>query len=365
MTEIEASSGRVSAGLFSTLRRKLVTGQFAPGQYLPPLRELCERHGVARKTGHQVLKKLEAEGYLTAEARKGYRVLARASDPDLGCPLVYVADLRESPEQWSPLHQELLSSLQGAAARRNWTLLGVGSQGRNRQTVLRQLTASRASGLIVDAVDGEIMRGIEETGLPAVAVDAWDAGAAIDLVVQDSYQGGVVAAEHLIRRGRKRIAWLGPVSWSSHSLARVAGTAAGLMKHGRWLTPEWIAECPRDASAEAARRLLTRPDRPDGIVALYREVAMQAVAVARELGIRVGSELEIVGWATEQEYRRDWLPLFRGEAVQPAVVWNPAQMAELAVDRLEARRRHPHLKPVRIGVPVELRETSAEGGVRA
>lgn len=355
--EITPSFGRVSAELLTLLRRKISNGQYAPGQYLPTLRELSETRGIARKTVNGVLRKLESEGFVVAEPRKGYRVLARALDPDHGCPLAYVADLRASPDEWRSLHQELLSALQGAAAQRNWTLIGVGSQGRNDQMVLRQLADSHTSGLIVDSVDSALMEGIRKAGLPVVAVDAWEANAPIDVIVQDSYQGGQLAAEHLASRGHTRVAWLGPTTWSAHSQARVAGTFAGFLKRGIHLTTDALVECPRDASSEAARRLLSRADRPTGIVALYREVATTLITEARRMGLTLGKDVEIVGWATEQEYRRDWLPLFRDEPVMPAVVWNPVRMAQLAVDRLESRRRNPQMPPVRIVVPVELRET--------
>jgi DNA-binding LacI/PurR family transcriptional regulator len=356
MPDIAPQSGRVSAEFLTLIRRKIAHGKYAPGQYLPSLRELSESAGIARKTVNNALKQLETDGYIAAEPRKGYRVLARASDPDLGCPLAYVADLRASPDQWKPLHQELLSSLQGAAAQRNWTLIGVGSQGRNAQSVLQHLASSRVSGLIVDAVDSDTMNAIRQAGMPAVAVDAWDNDAPIDLVVQDSYQGGLLAAEYLQLRGHRNVAWLGPTKWSTHSLARVAGTVAGFLKHGRLLGAEDIVECPRDQAEAAARALLARTNRPTGVVALYREVATTLVKVAREMGLKPGVDLEVVGWCTDTEYQRDWLPLFQNEPPQPAVVWRPSLMAQLAVDRLEVRRRTPNMPPIRISVPVELRE---------
>ncbi|HOX07462.1 MAG TPA: GntR family transcriptional regulator [Planctomycetota bacterium] len=349
------AAGRTSSGLLADIRSRIRAGKFAPGEYLPTVRELERAHEISRKTVNAVLKNLEAEGLVAAEPRRGYRVLARAADPDQGCPLAYVADLRESPEQWRPFHQELLSAFQGAAARRSWTLLGVGSQGRDHETVMHQLTAARTCGLIIDSVDEEIMGAIRSAGLPAVAVDAWEHNLPIDVVAQDSYQGGVVAAAHLAAKGHQRIAWFGPTAWSTHSRARLAGTLAGLLEHGRGIDTGLIVSAPRDDSARQARELLSRADRPTGIVSLYLENAAQLVRTARELGLRLGRDLDLVGWCTEEQYTRDWLPLFGGEPPAPCAVWSPRLMAELAVDRLEARRKNPHLAPVRISVPVELR----------
>jgi LacI family transcriptional regulator len=348
-------NGRVSAELYADLRAQIVQGRFAPGQYLPTVRELSAEHLLARKTVNGVLKKLEADGLVAAEPRKGYRVLARASDPDLGCPLAYVADLSGTPDQWRPFHQELLSAFQGAASRRGWSLMGVGSQGRDRAAVMRQLVGARACGLAIDAVDAEIMAAIREAGLPAVAVDAWEHDYPIDSVVQDSHRGGVLAARHLAGRGHGSIAWFGPTDWSAHSRARLAGMLVGSLQSGIDIHPELIRSADRDDCAQEALALLSGSDRPLAIVSLFMETSLQLVHTARELGMRTGEDFDLVGWCTEDQYKRDWMPAFAGGPVAPAVVWSPRKMAELAVDRLAARRRSPNLVPVRISVPVELR----------
>lgn len=347
--------GRTSSELSSVLIKRMVSGQYPAGQYLPTSRELSERHQVARKTVQHALKKLEAEGFVSAEARKGYRVLARASDPNKGCPLVYIADLRASPDLWKPLNQELLSALQSAASTRGWTLMGVGSQGRADTAVLRQLAASRASGLIVDSVHPEMMNALREYGLPAVAVDALESETPIDLIVQDSYQGGQFAAEYMFRKGHEAIAWVGPTTWSGHSLARLSGVMAASLKAGRPLPPERIIECPARDNRPIVEALLKRPDRPRVIVALFVEVASTIVEVAHEMNLIAGRDYDLIGWCTEQQYRRDWVPLFRGAPAAAAVTWSPASMAELAIERFETRRRNPNLTPIRISVPVQVR----------
>jgi DNA-binding LacI/PurR family transcriptional regulator len=357
-TSSKPRNGRVSSELFAELRKQILDGRFAPGQYLPTVRELSESHALARKTANGVLKKLEAEGLVTAEPRKGYRVLARAADPDLGCPLAYVADLTESPDQWRPLHQELLSAFQGAAAARGWTTMGLGSGGRDHKAVMRQLLDARACGLAIDAVDADIVKAIREAGLPAVAVDTWNDDFAIDAVVQDSHRGGVLAANYLAVKGHGRIAWFGPTRWSAHSRARLAGTLVGLLDNGLEIRPELIFHASRDDSGSEARALLSGSDRPAAIVSLYLENALQLIKTGRELGLTVGHDFQLVGWCTEAQYQRDWVPAFAGEQVAPAVVWSPKQMAELAIDRLDIRRQNPHLAPVKISVPVELRQGS-------
>ena len=62
------------------LRQALSSGSIAPGQLLPSTRDLAASHGAHRQTVMVALDALCAEGWLRAEPRRGYRVLA----PDPG-----------------------------------------------------------------------------------------------------------------------------------------------------------------------------------------------------------------------------------------------------------------------------------------
>ena len=57
------------------LRQALASGSLEPGELLPSTRELAASYGVHRQTVMVALDALCAEGWLRAEARRGYRVL--------------------------------------------------------------------------------------------------------------------------------------------------------------------------------------------------------------------------------------------------------------------------------------------------
>lgn len=62
----------------AALRRDILGGTFAAGEFLPGQRELAERYGVAYNTAAQALKVLAAEGLVEVIPRKGSVVLASA-----------------------------------------------------------------------------------------------------------------------------------------------------------------------------------------------------------------------------------------------------------------------------------------------
>ncbi len=353
-------NGRSGAKLRATLREQILSGEFPGADYLPSVRQLGEEYGVTRKTANRALKALEAEGLIAAEPRRGYRVLPGAGDPDRGCPVAFVDQLEEGMQDWEAAQQGFLKPFQAAAGRHGWSLLAIEATGRSPQDVMRQLNTARACGVVLGAVTPDVAALVQESGLPAVVVDWWFDDLTIDSVLQDNFQGGVLAARHLLERGHRRIAWLGATTATSHSMSRLGGAVMELQRAGEGLAPSLCVPCRAGSAAREARKLLSRKNRPDAVLAMWMGVALELVGAARELGLRPGKDFEMVGWAREEEYENSYKPAFNGEALQPAVVWSPRQMAELAVERLATRRRNPDLAPVKISVPVSLRLPKAE-----
>jgi DNA-binding LacI/PurR family transcriptional regulator len=97
---------------------------------------------------------------------------------------------------------------------------------------------------------------------------------------------------------------------------------------------------------EAIERLLRSDGRPTGIIALWAEHAEAARLAAAELDLEIGRDLEIVGWQNKAAAA--------SEVASPRIVWSVAEMAEMAVARLEQRRANPNM-PVSVSkIPVHL-----------
>ncbi len=347
--------GRVSSQLVGVIRRDIIRGKLKPGQFLPTEREMAGHFSVSRETARRALKVLEAEGFTIAVARRGHRVLSRGSDPDRGSPIAYVLTATHD-QSWTGTQDSLLAAFQRAAGKRGWSLLVVGTPSSSPGDVLRQLRTTSVCGLALDLADPQLMALAEKAAIPAVVVNDWAESRDVDSVMQDGQHGGLLAAEHLAGRGRKRIAWLGrPVGHSPHSVDRYSGTVAGLARFGIDIPPELRAFASWDDSPARAVELLSRRDRPDAVVALWREDAWNLAAAARKLGLELGRDLDVVGWSVEEAYESEYVAGFNGGAVAPAVIWSASVMAEAVVRRLEERRNNPGLPGLRIKVPVRLK----------
>ncbi len=356
-------TGRPSQNLAVLLREQIASGEAGPGSYLPGERQLAAAYGVAPMTARRALKSLEAAGLITAEPRRGYRVLARANDPDRGAPVAYVLSPHPGAELWDDLHKELVSSFQQAAAVRGWTLLAVGTEDRTYDQVAEDLRAARVCGAILDTPDRALMARIQETGMPAVVVDDWREDLDIDAVVQDGFRGGLLAGAHLAERGHKRIGWLGPVGVSRQGLERYGGASAALAARGVEISGPLRRELNDPENPEGvaeARRLLSLKNRPTAVLALWQGCVASLVSAAHELGLVPGKDFEMVGWATEAGYQRDFRAHFRVGPVPPAVVWDAGTLGRTAVSRLAERRANPELPVIKLKVPTRLRFAEEE-----
>ena len=162
---------------------------------------------------------------------------------------------------------------------------------------LDQLLAKQIDGLIVTArrADRRPSVDLRGLGLPVIYVfSQGDAPGALTLLPDD--QGGSrLATDHLIQRGRRRIAHVtGPSDFEAVRLRaegwREGVTAAGLepgpLLHGSW-TEAW--------GRAAVAQLLNGP-RPDAIVCGNDQIARGCADALREAGVTCPTDIALTGF---------------------------------------------------------------------
>jgi len=347
-----SGTGRAGSLLAVKLRAEIMGGAIAAGDFLPTERELSAGHGLAVMTVRRALQQLQREGLVAIEPRRGCRVLAAANDPLKGCPLAHLHSY-PADEALDGVQNSINLALQAAAARRGWSTLAAHLGGRGAAEVLEGLRTARTWGLVLEATDPALLGLVRNSGLPAVFVNAWSEGAPFDAVLQDNYRGGYLAAEHLLARGHREIAWLGPVGASSFSRERLGGAVGALAAAGLEPRLALVADTAGRDMEAAAAELLSRPDRPKAVLALWTDVTLALAAAVRKLGLVLGRDLDMVGWALEEHYER-YRPLFNGAAMPPMITWKVEDLARAAVARLAERRADPGLPAMRITVATRL-----------
>lgn len=172
-------------------------------------------------------------------------------------------------------------------------------------TNVQALLASRVEGLIMslskETIDHEIFRSLFKKGTPIVFFDRVCEDIDTYKVVVDDYQGAFMAVEHLISVGCRRIAHLAGQPTLSISRNRLNGYLDALKKHNLPIDPELIMYSGfiKENVIVATRQLVNMPCRPDGIFMVTDPVAIQAMVVIKEIGLRIPEDIAVVGFGNE------------------------------------------------------------------
>jgi DNA-binding LacI/PurR family transcriptional regulator len=348
-------TGRTSADIVGFIRSGVLTGKYPVGKYIPPTRELGDQYSVSPETVRRALKILERDELLESVPRHGFRVAGAGGMLSASCPVAYVTYFEDDLSNAHPVNWALSTALQAAASRRGWTVLGAHSAEKDLSRLSEQLMAARVWGIVLDSLDAEVLKQLSVTGLPVVMTNSWFEDIDVDAVLQDNYRGGFQAATHLAAAGAERIGWLGPVGQFRASRERFAGAVAALAAGGRAFEPGAVIDTLAEDGLDRLKRLLSAKNRPDGFCAFWKDAAGKLKAAADELGLAVGTDIQVVGWAVQEFYELEHQSTWGKGQVPPAIVWQAADMAEAALDRLEARRRGLKGNAIRISVPTKLR----------
>jgi DNA-binding LacI/PurR family transcriptional regulator len=117
-------------------------------------------------------------------------------------------------------------------------------------------------------------------------------------VTGDNLAGGKLAAEHLLRSGRQRIAFLGGPATELEVQQRYKGYETALQAAGRDVEPDLLAygDYSHTSGAAAMQRLLEQAGDLDAVFVCSDLMAIGAIDVIRERGSRVPQDIAVVGY---------------------------------------------------------------------
>ncbi|MET7906543.1 LacI family DNA-binding transcriptional regulator [Streptomyces sp. NPDC005355] len=261
------------------------------------------------------------------------------------------------PELYSPYFGELASLIAEAAQHRSWTVVidqTFGSPEAERR-LLEGTGGRMVDGLIISPWS---LRPQELTArardIPVVLLGEQRAPGVADRVAVDNVLAADEATTHLLETGRRRIAAIGlqPHLHNETARQRLEGYHRALRRAG--LPPDEALQQPvralhREDGARAMAALLDSGARPDAVFAFSDELALGALHMAHEHGLRVPDDLAVVGFDGIEDARYAHPPL-------TTVVPDKKQIAERALQCLADRIYSPAaaVPPLDIAVPHHL-----------
>ncbi|MHC4913935.1 MAG: GntR family transcriptional regulator [Planctomycetota bacterium] len=353
MPVTKPAGATLAAKVAERIRGEFLETDARPVKFLPSERELASRMECARTTVRGALGLLAEEGLVRAEQGRGYRVLPRVVGVRAGSAIAVAL-----PEDWkdeggTSLRSEAAVALQRALVDGGYRALIMRVDWSSPQRAARQLEEANIWGAALVGGESLAYKAVSRLGLPCVAIDCLDRDVPLDMIMQDNFGGGRQAAEHLLDAGHENIAWFGPVKESSHSLERFAGARTAFTARGRDISRKYLFDRgPWEAAA--AKRMLGRSDRPTAVLCMWVGATLAVGRAARDLGMKLGEDLHIVGWCTEAKYSSVIEREFGPGKAPPVIVWSTAELATIALARLLWHLREPRIKPLRVSVPTRL-----------
>jgi len=186
----------------------------------------------------------------------------------------------------------------------------------------------------------------------------------VDNITMQNRDGARAATQHLLGLGRRRVALIGAHTNETESTAglRMAGYAAALEEAGLPFDSALIAPIDmwdRRSGAEAMLRMLETEERPDAVFAMNDDLALGALRVLQDAGLRVPEDVAVIGFDDVDESR---FSVPRLSSVDPG----RRRIAEMAVDLLMERladRQRGEERPPRQEAPpfrLVLRESTGD-----
>lgn len=300
---------RSDVGIAAQIRTRIAfliaDGELAPGDRLPPVRDLARQLGVNVNTVRSAYAKLDADGLVRTRHGVGTVVLAaRVQGVPAGALPLGVNTVAVLIGGLNPFYLSLLRGIEAVAAKQGTLVLITDTHDSPElaAAMIRRLIARGVDGIIAVSVGaiaaGERSdRGGHRRVPPIVYVDQPDQTGHVLLF--DGQRAGYSATRHLREHGHERIGIVtAPLSWPNvkevyEGYVQALGDARG--RSPRDLVSE-VDEFTVDAGRVGLARLLDVPDPPSAVFAAGEALALGVLHEARSRGMDVPGALAIAGY---------------------------------------------------------------------
>jgi DNA-binding LacI/PurR family transcriptional regulator len=273
----------------------------------PRIRDVAERAGVAVSTVSRVLNDAPGVAAPTRERVRAamtelrYSPSATARNLSLGRTqtLAVIAPFFTQPSVVERLRG--VDEVVGATAY-DLTIFNIETPEQRHEAMLRVARRDHVDGVLVISLpltDAEV-RGLRGQELPAVLIDAEHE--ALPHVVVDDEAGGVLAAEHLLEAGHRRIAFVGdhaenPFGFVS-SERRLRGLRAALGRADVELPHGYVRRGPfgRETAGALTRELLALDRPPTAIFAASDVQAFGVLDAVARAALAVPDDVSVIGF---------------------------------------------------------------------
>jgi LacI family transcriptional regulator len=165
------------------------------------------------------------------------------------------------------------------------------------------LQNGRVDGIIISlssqTLDTSHLQRLKDKNLPIVFFDRIAEDIDAPKVTTDDYESGIVATQHLINNGCKKIAFLSISNNLSISNKRKNGYYDALKNNGIEIDDSMVLDCSLDdqVNKDLISKMLKKKNRPEGIFASVEKLALDTYHICNELNINIPNDIKIIGFS--------------------------------------------------------------------
>ncbi|MBN2698261.1 MAG: LacI family DNA-binding transcriptional regulator [Bacteroidales bacterium] len=206
------------------------------------------------------------------------------------------------PDIQNPFYVDVLRGIEDIAYTNNYAIIMCNySQDEKKEKLYLEILQSEAiDGLIAapaNEQDVQLKKMVRE-GLPVVCVDRGLQDEDVDIVVVDNREGAFKAVEHLIKLGRRRIAYISGLQTIPSSRYREKGYLDALSSYQIPVVPELIkhGDSKYEGGLVLCEELLNLPEPPDAVFTGNNLITLGALESIHKHQLRIPDDIAIVGF---------------------------------------------------------------------
>jgi len=201
----------------------------------------------------------------------------------------------------------MLNSIEEAALQAGYSVLvcQTNESSLREVTQIQNLMRSQVEGINIslsrDTDNYQHVERLTRRQFPLVLFDRYADDIQASKVIVDNHEAAFKATEHLIEQGCRRIGFLAGPPQLLLSNRRIAGYQDALRKHGLPVEPPLIFHCDytQENTILQTLTLLNLPQPLDGLLTISDRIALPALFVMKQRGIRIPDDLAVVSFNNE------------------------------------------------------------------
>jgi LacI family transcriptional regulator len=294
-----------------SLRESILSGKYRKAQRLPSEAQLVAQFGASRPTVARAMRDLQTEGLIERRAGSGSYVCGESNHPATRQFGLLIPGFGTTE-----IFELICGEIASLARVHDYTVLwGSSAQPRHEDDMSRdyaeelceQFIQRRVSGVFFapfefsvekEKANERLATRLRDAGIPVVLLDrdlrAFPGRSDFDLVSVDNLAGGYLLAEHLVKLGCRKIAFIARPRSAPSVDIRIAGVREALLRHKIEMRPDWLAW--GDPGDVKFVRHLTAGKLFDAFICANDYTAAVLLRTLEQLKLRVPDQVRVAGF---------------------------------------------------------------------